>query len=239
MNSLCAFFMKVEPFSKLPVSELERLSLMVQVTHHAKGESLFTEGEEANHKWLLQAGQLQIFKYSSEGRPFAIDSVEPQQLFGTLDRLGIVAALTYPCTAIATRDSTSIKIPDRIFQSLYTRYPAMIASICGLCSERLNLMQERALDYQEPVRQRLVKVLFQLRQRSHGNVLNFTKREISELAGTTVETAIRVLSEFQKKHWIASRRGEVTLRNVPGLQHLLADHTKTPSRPAIRTHAVA
>jgi CRP/FNR family transcriptional regulator len=211
--------LKVEPFSRLPLFELESLSLKAQVAHHSKGELLYNEGDEADYAWLLQVGRLQLFKYSSDSRPIAIESIQPKQLFGTLDRLGDASSLTYPCTAVACVDSVSIKIPDRVFQSLYARYPTLVASACQLCSQRLSWMQERALSSQESVQRRVVKVLFDLRK-VDGDELHYTKREISELAGTTVETAIRVLSEFRRKRWILSSRGKVTLKDLPRLQQL-------------------
>src|ERR1700694_2762232 len=99
MNNLYTFLLKVEPFSKLPSPEVEQLSLVAQTVRHAKGEVLYSEGEEADYVWLLQEGRLEIFKYSAEGRQFAIEAIQPSQLFGTLCRLGIGAHSIYPCTA--------------------------------------------------------------------------------------------------------------------------------------------
>ena len=220
MNSISEFLLKVEPFSKLPVDEVERLSLLSQTVHHTKGEVVYNEGEAASSVWLLQAGQMQIFKYNPDGRPLAIESIQPKQLFGTLCRLGVADAI-YPCTAIASQDSLSARIPDRYFQGLYNRFPAMVSSACQLCSQRLGWMQNNVATHQEPVKQRIVRVLFQLQQKG-SNELIYTKREISELAATTVETTIRVLSDFKKKRWISSERGKLTLKDLPRLRDVLA-----------------
>lgn len=226
MNSLAAFLIKVEPFSQIPVDEVERISLLSQVMRHQKGEVLYSEGESAAHVWILQQGRLEIFKYNSDGRPLAIESIQPKQLFGTLCRLGIQVATTYPCTAVAAGDSVSIRIPDRFFNSLYNRFPAMVSSTCRLCSLRLGSMQQRAITYQEPVRARIVRTLFRLKK-TNGNELPYTKREISELAATTVETTIRVLSVLEKKHWVASERGKIMLKDIPHLQELIQDKAVT------------
>jgi CRP/FNR family transcriptional regulator, nitrogen oxide reductase regulator len=225
MNSLAAFLMKVEPFNRLPVEAVERLSLLSQVVRHTKGEVLYNEGESGAQVWVLMEGRLEIFKYNADGRPLAIESIQPRQLFGTLCRLGALAATTYPCTAVAATDAVSIRIPDRFFNGLYQRFPAMVSSTCQLCSLRLGSMQQRAVTYQEPVRTRIVRILFQL-QKTNGNELPYTKREISELAATTVETTIRVLSVLEKKRWVSSERGKIMLKNIPHLQSLLAENTK-------------
>ena len=220
MNSLAAFFTKIEPFNCLPAEEIERLSRRCQVTRHAKGEVLYNEGEAAVHVWVLQEGRLEIFKYSGENRALAIEAIQPNQMSGTLCRLGVLNAGIYPCTAIAAVDSVSVRMPDHFFQELYSRFPAMVSSTCQLCSLRLGSLQQRAITFLEPVRTRIIRILFQL-QSTNGNELRCTKREISELAATTVETTIRILSALEKKHWIASQRGKIQLKNISRLQGLL------------------
>jgi CRP-like cAMP-binding protein len=220
MNSVVAFLAKVEPFNRLPADEIHRLSWLCQELHHVKGEVLYTEGDIAAHVWILQSGRLEIFKYKAQGPPLAIEWILPRQLFGTLCRIGVRATLTYPCTAIAATDAVSIRFPDRIFAGLYNRFPEIVSATCQLCSLRLGSLQQRAVTFQEPVRTRIVRTLFQL-QHADGNVLPYTKREISELASTTVETTIRILSAFEKKHWISSKRGKITLRDLPRLHALL------------------
>lgn len=222
MNTTSVFLSKVEPFNRLPTEELERLSLLTQVVRHAKGETIYSEGESAANVWVLQQGRLEIFKYNSDGRPLAIESIGPKQLFGTLCRLGALTATTYPCTAVAAIDSVSLRIPDRYFNSLYNKFPALVAGACRLCSLRLRTLQQRATTYQEPVQTRILRTLFQL-QKANGNELLCTKREISELAATTVETTIRVLSAFEKKRWLSSERGKITLKDIPHLQSLLQE----------------
>jgi CRP/FNR family transcriptional regulator len=220
MNTLFAFFSKTEPFNKLPPHEITRLSLMAHIVHHKKGETLYNEGDEAMTVWALQEGRLAIFKYNSTGKPLAIETINPGQLFGTLCRLG-GQTTTYPCTAIACCDTISVQVPDKLFQDLCTRYPAMISSACQLCSLQLAAMNQRAATAQEPVLQRIVKTLMDL-QIANGDELPYTRREISELSATTVETTIRVLSGFEKKRWIASERGSIRLLDIPRLQACLS-----------------
>ena len=220
MNSIAAFLTKIPPFNGLPAEQIERLSLLCQIVQHGKGEVLYNEGENAAHVWILQSGRLEILKYNTEGRPLAIETIQPNQMFGTLCRLGAVAATTYPCTAVAAANSVSIRIPDRYFNDLYNRFPPMVSSACRLCSLRLGSLQQRTITYQEPVRTRIVRTLLQL-QESNGNVLPFTKREISELAATTVETTIRILSALQKKRLLGSSRGKIILKDSQRLRSLL------------------
>ena len=219
MNKLAAFLSQVTPFQGLPPAEMERLLSVLREVRHARGETVFSEGDPADSVWILETGRLEIFKYTSEGRARAIEVINPKDLFGTLCRLG-ASGRTYPCTAVAATESVSVRMPDAVFLEMFHRFPSVLTGVCTLCSNRLVQMQDLACSSQEPVEKRIVKVLVQLSDR-HGNVLPYTKREISELAGTTVETTIRTLSEIQKKKWISSSRGEIVLEDKEKLQAFL------------------
>jgi CRP/FNR family transcriptional regulator len=213
------FVAGIDPFRTLPPAELERLASIAQVIKHSKGETIFTEGDDATSVWVLYQGRLEIFKYTSDGKPHAIEIIHPKDLFGTLCRLGNNGR-SYPCTAVASVDSVSFRISDSVFLDMFNRYPSMVSGVCALCSTRLNMMQELTCSTQEPVEKRIVRTLFQL-SKKHGNVLPYTKRQIGELSATTVETTIRTLSKFQKKKWISSSRGQILLKESDKLSALL------------------
>lgn len=218
-NAIRTFLATTEPFNKLPASELDHLASVAREVTHDKGETIYSEGEEAESVWILKTGRLEIFKYSSDGKPTAIESLGPKSLYGTYCRIGN-APCGYPCTAVAAMASSSICIPDKMFWALFERNPAFVMGMCALCSQHLNGMQNRVITSQEPVHKRIVQTLVDLTNQN-GPTLSFTKREIADLSFTTVETTIRTLSAFEKKHWISSERGQITLRDKPRLEALL------------------
>jgi CRP-like cAMP-binding protein len=213
------FLSNIDPFRGLPPSEMDRLVYIAQEIKHAKGETVFTEGDEATSVWVLYQGRLEIFKYTSDGKPRAIEIIQPKELYGTLCRLG-GQNRSYPCTAVAAVDSLSFRISDAVFLDMFQKNPSMVTGVCALCSNRLNMMQELTCTSQEPVEKRIVRTLFQL-SKSHGNVLPYTKRQIGELSATTVETTIRTLSNFEKKKWISSSRGKIQLKEREKLESVL------------------
>ncbi len=219
MDKIKNFLSSVDPFRGLPKAEMDRLTSIAQEIKHNKGETVFTEGDEATSVWVLYQGRLEIFKYTSDGKPRAIEIIQPKELFGTLCRIGSNGR-SYPCTAVASIDSISFRIADSVFLDMFSRNPSMVSGVCALCSTRLNMMQELTCSTQEPVEKRIVRTLFQL-SKTHGNVLPFTKKQIGELSATTVETTIRTLSRFQKRHWISSSRGQICLKDTAKLEALL------------------
>lgn len=219
METIKIFLSAIDPFRGLPAPEMDRLASIAQEMKHAKGETVFTEGDNATSVWILYKGRLEIFKYTADGKPRAIEIIQPKDLFGTLCRLG-GEGKSYPCTAIATIDSVSFRIADSVFLDIFRRNPSMVSGVCALCSNRLNMMQELTCSSQEPVEKRIVRTLLQL-FKTHGPTLPYTKRQIGELSATTVETTIRTLSRFQKRKWISSSRGEIVLKDTLKLDALL------------------
>lgn len=219
IQTLRHFLAQVNPFQALPSSELDRLVTLAKEKNYGKGETIYAEGDPADSVWILRDGRVQIFKYTSEGRPLAIESLGSKELFGTLCRLG-GNGRTYPCTAVAATPCKAIRILDRTFLDFYNRYPAIVMGVCSLCSQRLNAIQGLSCLGQEPVEKRIANILLQL-QKAHGNTLPFTKREVAELAGTTVETTIRTVSTFSKKGWVSSARGKIILKAPTELQKIL------------------
>jgi CRP/FNR family transcriptional regulator len=217
--SLRQFLAQVSPFKGLPSAELDRLVSLSKEKHYDKGETVYTEGGLADSVWIIREGRVQIFKYTSNGRPHAIENLGPKELFGTLCRLGSQGQ-TYPCTAVASTSCTIVQILERTFLDFYNRFPAMVRGVCSLCSLRLNAIQGLSCAAQEPVEKRIATILLQLRK-THGDTLPFTKREVAELAGTTVETTIRTVSSFSKKGWVDSARGRIHLKSPSHIRRLL------------------
>ncbi len=220
ISSIHTFLSQADPFRSLPADELARLEKGARQRSYKKGETLYAEGDAADSVWVLQDGRIQIFKFTSTGHSFAIESLGPKELFGTLCRMG-GNSRSYPCTAVAATPTTVIQIADQAFLQAYNHSPAMMKGVCSLCSERLNNVRDLSCQGQEPVEKRIAMTLLRL-YKQHGAKIPMTKREVGELSGTTVETAIRTLSSFTKKGWVSSIRGAITLKNLDALQKEVA-----------------
>ena len=212
------FLAQTHPFKVLPGAELDRLAARAQLKTYDKGETIYSEGDPADSVWVLIKGRIQIFKYTSQGRPLAIESIAPGELFGTLCRLG-GDGRQYPCTAIASVNSDIIQLSDKEFLASYNRFPALVLGVCSLQPAPagrtgIELFQPGAGG----------KAAGDAASQASGEawgVLPFTKRELAEQVGTTVETTIRVMSRFQKKGWISSSRGKLQLKAIAPIQKLV------------------
>ncbi len=213
------FFASIEPFKSLEKKELKEIASKATEKSFRKEETIFQEGEPAESVWVLYKGRVQVFKYTSEGRPFAIETLGSGELFGTLCRLG-GNGRNYPCTAIAAMPTTVFRILDRIFLDYYMKSSGLVRGVCALCSDRLKDVQDLRCIGQESVAVRVANILLRLFQ-VHGDTIPFTKKEISELVGTSIETTFRTLADFHKKDMLTSVRGKIKINDPQKLKVLV------------------
>lgn len=214
-----AYLGSIQPFKALAEADLNRLSAAVRVLEYGRGDTVYNEGETADSAWVIHTGRIQVLKYTTEGKPFAIESLGPGELFGTLCRLG-GNGRAYPCTAVAAEPTVVLRILDRVFLEYYQKSPGFIHGLCSLCSDRLKDVNELRCLGQESVAVRMAHIIGRLYD-VHGSEVPFTKKELSELVGATLETTFRVLGELEAKGLLASSRGKISVKKPADLKALV------------------
>ncbi len=185
-----------------------------------RGEDLYREGELADSIWVLISGRVQVFKQTTEAKPFAIETLGPGELVGTLCRLG-ENNRTYPCTATAAEPTTVVRMPDLQFLAYYS-VPGFARGLCALCSTRLRDVQSLRALGQEKLPVRIASTLLRL-YGVHGEHIPFTKRELSELIAASLEATFRALAEFEAAGIVASTRGKILVRDPERLKGLVGN----------------
>jgi CRP/FNR family transcriptional regulator len=94
----------------------------------------------------------------------------------------------------------------------------MSRSVVEMVSKRLRHSKGTQMFEQESVEKRVLHVLINMVE-EFGMIIPMTRREIAELAGTTVETCIRTFSKFEEEGFVSTERGKITIVN----QEALAD----------------
>jgi CRP-like cAMP-binding protein len=72
----------------------------------------------------------------------------------------------------------------------------------------------------DSVERRIAQTLLALRNK-FGDTIPLTRREIAELAVTTLETAIRTIVQFQQAGWVRSSRSKIEILKPESLKALL------------------
>jgi len=206
-------------FSGLNQDELGELAKLAVERTLASGEFVFWEGDAPEWLYLVAAGRIKVLKHSSLGKEFIVAFFGPGEMFG---EVAVFEAKPYPASAQAAAETTVLGIRKDDFVSFLAQRPQVALRIINVLGGRLRDAQSRLQDLaSERVEQRIYRMLLMLSAKL-GATLPFTRQEIADMSGTTIETTIRVMSRLKTGGIIRSVRGKITILNETKLR-LLAE----------------
>jgi CRP-like cAMP-binding protein len=214
-----SFLSTMEIFKGLPASQLAELEKRAVEKKYPKGSSIFLEGDPAENVWLVKEGHVKAVVHTPQGKDLTICMVGANNMFGSCCCFG---TSQYPCHSIAETDVTVLAFPMRDFLPLLDKYPQMSRSVVEGLSKRLRQSKDMQTFEQESVEKRILHVLIQL-VGEFGTTIPLTRREIAEMAGTTVETCIRTFSTLEEAELVSSARGKITVHNLQDLMDRLEE----------------
>lgn len=210
------FFSNIEPFKRLTPAQQQKLSGVSRQRRYAKGETIFREGDPADAVCIVKEGRVHLMKFLQSGQASTTCVMTSGDTFCCLPALD---RKPYPVDAVAAVDSTVIRIPINTFHELMQQNPSFLQdSLCHFC-DRLRQVEHKSCALQDSVEQRLAQTLLDL-SKKFGKTVPLTKHELAEMAGTTVETTIRILSELKKQGVLTSSRGSTTIAKPAKLSQL-------------------
>ena len=195
-------------FSGLSDKELSELSgLVIERTVH-EGEFAFFEDDRPEWFFVVVSGRIKALKHSSSGKEFIIAFLGAGEMLG---ELAVFENKPYPASAQAVIETKLLGMKREDFIRFLTGHPEIALRIITILGERLRTAQGRLRDLAgERAEQRLARILIMLSSRL-GNSLPFTRQEIADMAGLTIETAIRIMSRLREGGIIRSARGHIII----------------------------
>ena len=204
-------------FSSLNDDELGELADLAIERSFASNEFIFWDGDAPEWFYIVAEGKVKVLKYSSSGKEFIIAFFGPGEMFG---EVAVFENKPYPASAQAAAKTKVVGIKRESFLSFLANRPQLALRIINILGGRLRDAQSRLRDLAgERVEQRLASVLLMLSAKL-GLTLPFTRQGIADMAGTTTETAIRVMSNLKDRKIIRSVRGKVIILNEEKLRLL-------------------
>ena len=215
-HDLELFLKQSDLFARLSARERERVASFSHERSYAKGEVIFHEGRPSDSVWLTIEGRVHLLHHQAEGRVQATCVMTPGETFCCLPALdqGV-----YPATAVAATKARVLQVPHHLFQEIIKSSPGLLQKTLCVFTGRLRQVEAKGCMIHDPVERRIAQALLALRKK-FGDSIPLTRQEIAELAGTTVETAIRTISRFQQEGWVRSSRGKVQLLQPDSLARL-------------------
>ncbi len=195
-------------FSSLNSDEMAELVNLAVERSFRPEEFIFWEGDAPEWFYIVAEGKVKVLKHSSAGKDFIIAFFSPGEMFG---EVAVFGDRPYPASAQAVMETRVVGLKREDFLSFLAHQPQVALRIINVLGERLRDAQGRLRDLAgEKVEQRLAGILLMLSARI-GLTLPFTRQNIADMAGTTIETAIRVMSHLRERGIIRSVRGKVVI----------------------------
>ena len=212
-------------FAGLPPRELESLAAAAREEPRRAREYVFHEGDPALWLCFVKSGHVRIVRHSRTGKDVVLELLGPGEIFGGV---AVIERRPYPAAAQATEPSMVVKIPAEVAVGLAERHPSVVREMALLIGRRLRAAHDSVKSLSvEPVEARLAATLLRLADRegvrTKGGVelpFHLTRQSLADMTGTTVETAIRVVSRWLKEGIVLDDGSRLVLTDLEALRAL-------------------
>jgi CRP-like cAMP-binding protein len=203
----------------------DRLRPLLRTASFESGEHLYFEGAPAECLFVVRSGELRTLKDHPSGRSIELERCLPGDLCGIAALSG---APRHGESAQGVAAGEVWRLPRRAVHALLDEDPAIARALLSLVAERLQHAHDRLCSFAgDAVPARLARALL---AEGNGERIETTRRALGESAGTTVETAIRVLRRFERAGWIEGGVGWLRVLDRDALEGVASGASGGASR---------
>jgi CRP-like cAMP-binding protein len=218
-------------FRGLSQDDQRKVASLATIRDYERGDYLWKEGDPAETLTLIVHGRVKIVRET-----VASDVI--LEIFGEGEPVGAIAVynyIPYPASAICMEPVTLLILPRRDFFEMLDRNPEFARSIIRELT-KLTIALTRKLEEMrgQRVEVRIAQLFLTLAERMGKETkqgieipLRLSRQEVADLVGTTVESAIRVLSRWGHEKIVITGEERFV---IPSREKLQAITTAPPSR---------
>ncbi len=183
---------------------------------YAAREYLYFEGQPAEQLWVVRTGEVRTLRGSSSGRIMTLEYLRPGDAFGLTSML---RGTEYADSAQEIVDGQTWRVPRRVILPLLEKHPPLMQRLLAIVAGRLERAHSRLCSFaHDSVPARIARLI--LGEEPEGERIEMTRRTLGDEVGTTVETTIRVLRNFERAGWTEGGVGWVRLRDRKALERI-------------------
>jgi CRP-like cAMP-binding protein len=212
-------------FSSVSEATQKEVSRLFAEEKYQRDDYIFFEGDTPEWLHIVKEGKVKLVKHSDSGKDVILQIFAPGDMFG---EFALFDRKPYPTSAQAMEPSTILRLSRKEFLLFFGRHPfvatEMIMELGRQLQEAHATIKSLAVDR---VEQRIANILLKLADKlgspeGAGIVLNLalTRQDLADMAGTTVETTIRVMSRFTKTKIIKPANGKILILDPQALRRI-------------------
>lgn len=215
-------------FRKLSAEDRATIAQAAGVRRFHKGDTIFEQDTPSDAFYTIASGRVKVFKMLPTGKDMILE------VFGAGDPLGAIAAYDgrpFPASAVALEDTTCVVIPRQAFFALLEAHPSLVRGLMLGMTVRMveltNRLAEMSGSRIEPRFARLfLKLAADMGRAERGGVfvpLLLSRQELADMTGTTIETAIRIMSRWGKHAIVHTDKDGFVVIDRPKLESIAAE----------------
>lgn len=210
-------------FSGIPARECREIVSAAHEKQFARRQTIYLEGDPVGHMILMTSGCAKIVQFGQNGSEVILCLRGAGEVVGTA---GLRPHGRHCSMAQALSVSTALIWESAIFEGFLQRSLPLRRNITHILCQQLQELEER---YREISTERvaarlshqLVRLLNQIGRNVNGSVeISLSREELAQLTGTTLFTVSRLLSGWNKKGIVSTRREAVAVHNLQALAEL-------------------
>lgn len=191
-------------FRGLSPEDQAKIASRSTLREYARGDYLWRAGDSAENLSAIVRGRVKIVG-NSGGNDVILE------LFGPGEPVGAIAVynyIPYPASAVCMEPSTILLLPRRDYFELLDRHPEFARAIIRELTKMVLSLARKVEEMRgQRIEVRIAQLFLNLSERmgkpGKGGAIEIpialTRQEVADLVGTTVETAIRVLSRWGRE----------------------------------------
>ncbi|GMV17258.1 MAG: Crp/Fnr family transcriptional regulator [Polyangiaceae bacterium] len=204
---------------------LDRMAAAASTRTLARGEVLWRAGDLAKSLTVIKSGLIKVVRPAARGRASICGIFGPPDTVGDL---AVLRQIAYPADAIvATESATVISIPGSLLTDPSAQStPLAMSMACAMHTKLTALHDKVEVLSAGSVESRLATLLVKLYDRfgddfddgSHSIPVALSRRELAELVATSFETAIRVMTRWEREGVLVTTPHGFTVHDMNGLK---------------------
>ncbi|MCP9764792.1 response regulator [Lacihabitans soyangensis] len=202
--------------------ELKNLTNNREKRKYKKKSEIFREGDFPLYLFYIEQGKIKTYKTNEDGKELIINLHNEGDFFGYVN---LMRENSYMESAAALEDCEITLIPKSEFFKLIHQNRQVSQKFIKMLSDNIKENEDQLLklaynSVRKRVSECLIKFFEQNEDKKPVNGLKISREDLSNMAGTSIETAIRTLSDFKDEKLIEISSGKIKILDLEKLRRL-------------------
>lgn len=188
-----------------------------------KKQIIYSEGNHPHRMYFIEKGKVKAYKTNDDGKELVIALYNEGDFFGYM---AMLEGTAYKETTEALEDTEVAVIPKEDFENLINNNKDVMQKFIKLLANNITDRENQLLSLAyNSLRKKVADALLTIHNKYNGgnteNLIDISRENLANIAGTAKESVIRTLSDFKDEKLIDIRNGDIVILNEKKLQNLI------------------